>query len=700
MELKCIDMSKTPKAQSTLESIQLPKDSDDSLKSGSCEDSLIAEPHADQVDTIKASMNTEIHSVVTKATVVYANQPEALSSEVLLGTEGNGYVADHAVVGSLTPDCDLALVEGLDPGWHTALVLMETLVNPGNDSDLTLSDSSEVSLITDDLPVVDSAVDSRGQQRAEDDLQSTDQLLTRSCADCVTTEKHYTVPFEDSLNSDKEISLNIKDHDDRPAVDFRRDSVSSSDQSLSLVATALGSIVTIDSFNKALLFSNMLDQGKDNPIDQPVVKSQTTENLINPTLVSESIQPLVNEILEDNIISAPDDRTVFTTDPVGSHEIVIFISRMHLGSVITCHDDQFLESDREDDMVDPLSHTSHSHHLCESVMRPKGQVQLSGHTWSPSYETDDCRRYAQDHNMMEYKFKYSWDIKSAWVSVPHYILTRGESVTNRMEGEKKYGEKEWEKCSSQCDRNSLIEVIDGEEGPTGRKLEHQKARDSEEMRNSDGYVKMREIGKRKEVEVEVTKICTSGDEMSIMVLEIQGNARPMTDSQTPLKGKGKQQHSLPYKRTEGLQEEINSKGEMLEGGRQVNFPGCQAQKHRSLGVLGDVARFWRKEKRVHKAKDREEKDRVGQTWRDQGGNGREQWNGETERGGVGRSRRARQRGNQLLLFSRQKHSNWNGSHPSESSCDWRSREKEVPEKHVESRMDRQRGERPLKREKS
>ncbi|XP_036801079.1 uncharacterized protein LOC110490656 isoform X2 [Oncorhynchus mykiss] len=691
MELKCIDMSKTPKAQSTLESIQLPKDSDDSLKSGSCEDSLIAEPHADQVDTIKASMNTEIHSVVTKATVVYANQPEALSSEVLLGTEGNGYVADHAVVGSLTPDCDLALVEGLDPGWHTALVLMETLVNPGNDSDLTLSDSSEVSLITDDLPVVDSAVDSRGQQRAEDDLQSTDQLLTRSCADCVTTEKHYTVPFEDSLNSDKEISLNIKDHDDRPAVDFRRDSVSSSDQSLSLVATALGSIVTIDSFNKALLFSNMLDQGKDNPIDQPVVKSQTTENLINPTLVSESIQPLVNEILEDNIISAPDDRTVFTTDPVGSHEIVIFISRMHLGSVITCHDDQFLESDREDDMVDPLSHTSHSHHLCESVMRPKGQVQLSGHTWSPSYETDDCRRYAQDHNMMEYKFKYSWDIKSAWVSVPHYILTRGESVTNRMEGEKKYGEKEWEKCSSQCDRNSLIEVIDGEEGPTGRKLEHQKARDSEEMRNSDGYVKMREIGKRKEVEVEVTKICTSGDEMSIMVLEIQGNARPMTDSQTPLKGKGKQQHSLPYKRTEGLQEEINSKGEMLEGGRQVNFPGCQAQKHRSLGVLGDVARFWRKEKRVHKAKDREEKDRVGQTWRDQGGNGREQWNGETERGGVGRSRRARQRGNQLLLFSRQKHSNWNGSHPSESSCDWRSREKEVPEKHVESRMDRQRG---------
>lgn len=246
----------------------------------------------------------------------------------------------------------------------------------------------------------------------------------------------------------------------------------------------------------------------------------------------------------------------------------------------------------------------------------------------------------------------------------------------------------------------LSEVLDGEEGPTGRKLEHQKARDSEEIRNSDGYVKMREIGKRKEVEVEVTKICTSGDEMSIMVLEIQGNARPMTDSQTPLKGKGKQQHSLPYKRTEGLQEEINSKGEMLEGGRQVNFPGCQAQKHRSLGVLGDVAGFWRKEKRVHKEKDREEKDRVGQTWRDQGGNGREQWNGETERGGVGRSRRARQRGNQLLLFSRQKHSNWNGSHPSESSCDWRSREKEVPEKHVESRMDRQRGERPLKREKS
>ncbi|XP_042173344.1 uncharacterized protein LOC121845672 [Oncorhynchus tshawytscha] len=453
MELKCIDMSKTPKAQSTLESIQLPKDSDDSLKSGSCEDSLIAEPHADQVDTIKASMNTEIHSVVTKATVVYANQPEALSSEVLLGTEGNGDVADHAVVGSLTPDCDLALVEGLDPGWHTALVPTETLVNPGNDSDLTVSDSSEVSLITDDLPVVDSAVDSRGQQRAEDDLQSTDQLLTRSCADCVTTEKHYAVPFEDSLNSDKEISLYIKDHDDRPAVDFSRDSVSSSDQSLSLVATALGSIVTIDSFNKALLFSNMLDQGKDNYIDQPVVKSQTTENLINPTLVSEAIQSLINEILEDNIISAPDDRTPFTTDHVGSHEIEIFISRMHLGSVITCHDDQFLEPDSEDDMVDPLSHTSHSHHLCESVMRPKGQVQLSGHTWSPSYETDDYRRYAQDHNVME----YSWDLKSAWVSVPHYILTRGESVTKRMEGEKKYGEKEWEKCSSQCDRNSLIE---------------------------------------------------------------------------------------------------------------------------------------------------------------------------------------------------------------------------------------------------
>nr|XP_046189750.1 DNA ligase 1-like isoform X2 [Oncorhynchus gorbuscha] len=244
------------------------------------------------------------------------------------------------------------------------------------------------------------------------------------------------------------------------------------------------------------------------------------------------------------------------------------------------------------------------------------------------------------------------------------------------------------------------EVIDGEEGPTGRKLEHQKARDSEEIRNSDGYVKMREIGKRKEVEVEVTKICTSCDEMSIMVLENQGNARPMTDSQTPLKGKGKQQHSLPYKRTEGLQEEINSKGEMLQGGRQVNFPWCQAQKHRSPGVLGDVAGFWRKEKRVHKEKDREEKDRVGQTWRDQGGNDREQWNGETERGGVGRSRRARQKGNQLLLFSRQKHSNWNDSHPSESSCDWRSREKEVPEKHVENRMDRQRGERPLKREKS
>ncbi|XP_052364906.1 uncharacterized protein LOC127924344 isoform X2 [Oncorhynchus keta] len=243
-------------------------------------------------------------------------------------------------------------------------------------------------------------------------------------------------------------------------------------------------------------------------------------------------------------------------------------------------------------------------------------------------------------------------------------------------------------------------VIDGEEGPTGRKLEHQKARDSEEIQNSDGYVKMREIGKRKEVEVEVTKICTSCDEMSIMVLENQGNARPMTDSQTPLKGKGKQQHSLPYKRTEGLQEEINSKGEMLQGGRQVNFPWCQAQKHRSPGVLGDVAGFWRKEKRVHKEKDREEKDRVGQTWRDQGGNDREQWNGETERGGVGRSRRARQRGNQLLLFSRQKHSNWNDSRPSESSCDWRSREKEVPEKHVESRMDRQRGERPLKREKS
>ncbi|XP_052368178.1 uncharacterized protein LOC127926716 [Oncorhynchus keta] len=515
MELKCIDMSKTPKAQSTLESIHLPKDSNDSLKSGSCEDSLIAEPHADQVDTIKASMNTEIHSVVPKATVVYANQPEALSSEVLLGTEGNGDVADRAVVGSLTPDCDLALVEGLDPGWHTPLVLMETLVNPGNDSDLTVSDSSEVSLITDDLPVwwdsavdssevslitddlpvvdsavdssevslitddlpvvdsavdssevslitddlpvVDSAVDSRGQQRAEDDLQSTDQLLTRSCADCVTPEKHYAVPFEDSLNSDKEISLNIKDHDDRPAVDFSRDSVSSSDQSLSLVATALGSIVTIDSFNKALLFSNMFDQGKDNSIYQPVVKSQTTENLINPTLVSESIQSLINEILEDNIISAPDDRTLFTTDHVGSHEIEIFISRMHLGSVITCHDDQFLEPDSEDDMVDPLSHTSHSHHLCESVMRPKGQVQLSGHTWSPSYETDDCRRYAQDHNVMEYKLKYSWDLKSAWVSVPHYILTRGESVTKRMEGEKKYGEKEWEKCSSQCDRNSLIE---------------------------------------------------------------------------------------------------------------------------------------------------------------------------------------------------------------------------------------------------
>ncbi|XP_052368170.1 uncharacterized protein LOC127926708 [Oncorhynchus keta] len=232
------------------------------------------------------------------------------------------------------------------------------------------------------------------------------------------------------------------------------------------------------------------------------------------------------------------------------------------------------------------------------------------------------------------------------------------------------------------------EVIDGEEGPTGRKLEDQKARDSEEIQNSDGYVKMREIGKRKEVEVEVTKICTSCDEMSIMVLENQGNARPMTDSQTPLKGKGKQQHSLPYKRTEGLQEEINSKGEMLQGGRQVNFPLCQAQKHRSPGVLGDVAGSWRKEKRVHKEKDREEKDRVGQTWRDQGGNDREQWNGETERGGVGRSRRARQRGNQLLLFSRQKHSNWNDSHPSESSCDWRSREKEVPEKHVESRMDK------------
>lgn len=314
-----------------------------------------------------------------------------------------------------------------------------------------------MSLITDGLPVVDSAVDSRGQQRAEDDLQSTDQLLTRSCADCVTTEKHYAVPFDDSLNSDKEISLNIKDHDDRPTVDFSRDSVSSSDQSLSLVATALGSIVTVDSFNKALLVSNTLYQDKDNPpIDQPVVKSQTTENLINPTLVSESVQPLINEILEDNIISAPDDRPLFTTDHIGSREIEIFIFRMHLGSVITCHDDQFLESDSEDDMVDPLAHTRHSHHLCESVMRPKGQVQLSGHTWSPSYETDDCRRYAQDHNMMEYKFKYSWDLKSACVSVPHYILTRGESVTKRMEGEKKYGEKEWEKCSSQCDRNSLI----------------------------------------------------------------------------------------------------------------------------------------------------------------------------------------------------------------------------------------------------
>lgn len=161
----------------------------------------------------------------------------------------------------------------------------------------------------------------------------------------------------------------------------------------------------------------------------------------------------------------------------------------------------------------------------------------------------------------------------------------------------------------------LSEVIDGEEGPTGRKLAHQKAGDSEEIRNSEGYVKMREIGKRKEVEVEVTKIGTACDEMSIMVLESQANARPMTDSQTPMKGKGKQKRNLPYKRTERLQEEINSKGEMLEGGRQVNFPECQAQKHRSPGELGDVAGFWRKEKRVHKEKDREckEEDRVGRT---------------------------------------------------------------------------------------
>ncbi|KAK6269276.1 hypothetical protein J4Q44_G00394070, partial [Coregonus suidteri] len=457
MELKCIEMSKTPKAQSTLESVKLPKDNDDNLESGSCDDSLIAEPHAYQADAIKASLNTEIHSVVTEATVVYANQPEALSSEVLLGTEGNGDHADHAVVGSQTSDCDydLASVEWLDPGWHTALVLMETLVSPGNDPDLTVSDSSEVSLITDNLPVVDSAVDSRGQQRAEDDLQGTDQLLMRSCADCVTTEKHCAVPSEDSLNSDKEISLNIKDHDDRPAVHFNRDCVSTSDQSLSPVATALGSIVTVDSFNKALLVSNKLDQDKDNPIDQPVVKSQTTENQINPTSVLESNQPLINETLEDNIISAPDDRPLFTTDRIGSRLIEMLLSRMHLGNVITCHDDQSLKSD-SDDIVDHLAHNSHSHHVCESVVRPKAQVQLSGHTCSPSYDTDDCRRYAQDRIKMEYKFKYSRDQKSAWVSVPHYILTRGESVTQRMEGEKKYGEKEWEKCSSQCDRHSLI----------------------------------------------------------------------------------------------------------------------------------------------------------------------------------------------------------------------------------------------------
>ncbi|XP_041725644.1 uncharacterized protein LOC121555857 isoform X1 [Coregonus clupeaformis] len=285
------------------------------------------------------------------------------------------------------------------------------------------------------------------------------------------------------------------------------------------------------------------------------------------------------------------------------------------------------------------------------------------------------------------------------------IVLTDEGVMSKASGEREEEARE-ENAKTFQESLKVQEVRDGEEGPTGRKLEHQEARESVETQNSDGYVQLREICKRKEVEVEVTKINTSCDETSIMVLASQAPGRPMTASQTPLKGKGKQQRNLPYKRKEGLQEEINSKGEVLEGGRQVNFLECQAQEQRSLGELGEVAGFWRKEKKGHKDKDREgkeEKAREGQTWQNQGGNGRDPWNGETERGGGGRRRGARQRGKQLQLFSkkqRQIHSNWNDRHPSESSCDWRSREEEGPEKHVESRMDRQRGERPPKGEKS
>ncbi|XP_019898233.2 uncharacterized protein LOC106024897 [Esox lucius] len=319
----------------------------------------------------------------------------------------------------MTSDCnyDLGSVEWLEPAWHTALGVLEISVNTDNGPDLAVADSNQVSPIPGALPAVDSTGASRSQvkqdrsQRAGDGQRRVARLSTR---DCVTTEERNAVSSEDTLRFDRVNSLHVDNHVNRPSVDFCGDPWSTPDQSTSSV-------------------------------------SQTTENAVDPS-VSGSTQPFISEALEDNLDPDTDEKPLNSKDHGVSCDIDELLSSLQLGITVACQEDQTLEADCEGDGIALLGHSGHNRHRCESVVRPRGKVQDI--TQQCSYETDDSRGYAQDLCMYDYKLNR--DQTSAWASVPHYNLTRGERVDKNMEG-RKNGEEGCDTSSSLCGMNSLSE---------------------------------------------------------------------------------------------------------------------------------------------------------------------------------------------------------------------------------------------------
>ncbi|KAJ8007299.1 hypothetical protein DPEC_G00116090 [Dallia pectoralis] len=350
--------------------------------------------------TIKTSLDTDIHSD-TEAKEVH--QPEALSSGVLLG---NGVNVAHAPTDFMTSDCDydLGSVEWLDTAWHTAFEVLEISVSTDADTDLALT-ATKVSQIPDAVPAVDSTIASKSQaEQHSQQRMGVDQLLMNACADCVTTGELNAVSSVDALNSDEANSVHIEN---RSLEQVGRDPLSTAEQSMSLL-------------------------------------SLTSENAAHH-IESVSIKLLTNEALEVNL--HPDAEKKPPEESFAIHKLLSF---MHLGSTFTCHGDQSLESDSEDDTIEPLGHISHDGHQCASIVRSKVNVQDSPH--QRYYETDDTHGYAQDLYMFNYKLNL--DQTTPWASLPQYVLTRRERADK--EG-RKNGEAECDTSSSLSGMHSLIE---------------------------------------------------------------------------------------------------------------------------------------------------------------------------------------------------------------------------------------------------